>query len=71
MRRPAWAKRCGGAMTAEAIGGLEYSPRRGCVANTAHTNTKRGGRLLRGLSVLQQPKLARWGGFLHLQIEME
>ena len=23
---------------AEAIGGLEYSPRRGCVANTAHNN---------------------------------
>lgn len=30
-------------MTAEAIGGLEYSPRRGCVANTAHIQAKPGG----------------------------
>ena len=71
MRRPLRAKRCGGAMTAEAIGGLEYSPRRGCVANAAHTSTKCGGRLLWGLSVLRQLKLARRGGSLCLQIEME
>lgn len=71
MRRPSWAKRCGGAMTAEAIGGLKYSPRRGCVANTAHIQAEPGGRLLRGLSVLRQLKLARRGGSLCLQIEME
>ena len=43
---------------AEAIGGLEYSPRRGCVANTAQYRCNRGGRPSRG-------------GPWPLQIEME
>lgn len=56
---------------AEAIGGLEYSLRRGCVANTAQYRCNRGGRPRPGRSVLRQPKLARRGGPWPLQIEME
>ena len=38
-------QRCCGAMTAGANGGLEYSPRWGCVANTAYNKTKGAARL--------------------------
>ena len=34
---------------AGAIGGLEYSPRRGCVANTAQYKRNQGGRPSRGV----------------------
>ena len=34
---------------AEAIGGLEYSPRRGCVANTVQYQCNQGGRPSRGV----------------------
>ena len=56
---------------AEAIGGLEYSPRRGCVANTAQYKMQSRGPPQPGRSVLRQPKLARQGGPWPLQIEME
>lgn len=71
MRQPSTGSGAAGAMTAGATGGLKCSPRRGCVANTAHIQPKPGGRPIRGLSVLRQPKLARRGGSLCLQIEME
>ena len=48
-------QRCCGAMTAGANGGLEYSPRWGCVANTAYNKTEEPPAW--GLSVLRQPKL--------------
>ena len=48
-------RRCCGAMTAGANGGLEYSPRWGCVANTAYNKTEEPPAW--GLSVLRQPKL--------------
>ena len=38
-------QRCCGAMTAGASGGLEYSRRWGCVANTAYNKTKGAARL--------------------------
>ena len=38
-------RRCCGAMTAGATGGLEYSLRWGCVANTAYNKTKGAARL--------------------------
>ena len=46
-----------GAMTAGATGGLEYSRRWGCVANTAYNKTK--GPPAWGLPVLRQPKLSQ------------
>lgn len=46
MRQPSpRGRRCCGAMTAGATGGLEYSPRWGCVANTAYNKTKGAARL--------------------------
>ena len=40
---------------AEAIGGLEYSPRRGCVANTAQYKRNQGGRPSRGVLSYDSP----------------
>lgn len=71
MRRPSRTKRCGGAMTAEGISGLEYSSRWGCVTNTAQSQEKPGDRPLRGHSVLQQPQLSRCSVSLRVQIDME
>ena len=40
---------------AEAIGGLEYSPRRGCVANKAQYKRNQGGRPSRGVLSYDSP----------------
>ena len=40
---------------AEAIGGLEYSPRRGCVANTVQYQCNQGGRPSRGVLSCDSP----------------
>lgn len=42
---PPTGQRCCGAMTAGATGGLEYSRRWGCVANTAYNKTKEAAHL--------------------------
>ena len=47
---------------AEAIGGLEYSPRRGCVANTAQYKRNQGGRPSRGVLSYDSPNFPRRGG---------
>lgn len=52
---PPTGRRCRGAMTAGATGGLECSRRWGRVANTAYNKTE--GPPAWGLSVLRQPKL--------------
>lgn len=71
MRRPCVGETVRRGYAAEAIGGLICSPRRGCVANTARLKAEHGGRPIRGRSVLRQSKLARIGGSLRSQIEME
>lgn len=71
MRRPCVGETVRRGYAAEAIGGLICSPRRGCVANTACLKSEQGGRSIRGRSVLRQPKLARIGGSLRSQIEMD
>ena len=54
-------QRCCGAMTAGANGGLEYSPRWGCVANTAY-NKNHGGRPPGACLSYGSPNFPRRGG---------
>ena len=57
---------------AGAIGGLEYSPRRGGMRGKyGAVSMQSRGLPQPGRSVLRQPKLARQGGPWPLQIEME